>query len=624
MRIVLVSMPWAALDLPSLALGILEEALAPLADTTTAVIHGNLDFVDWLDGRMDVDLTTYEYYSRESYFVGCGDWVFAKALDPSLDNETAFREYLKGFGEDERFEQMRALSDAAPAFIDQFVDRVLAESPDVVGFTTTFQQNTASLAAARVLKERAPHVTTVFGGANCDAEQGEAVHRNFPFVDFVVRGEGETAFPQLVQALRSGATPRDIDGLCGRTPGDGAFVRPMSARPLPPGQYVVPRFDGYFARLRGSVARTWVEPKLVVEGARGCWWGARHHCTFCGLNGTFMEFRSKSPSSVFREIHDLVARHQVLDVYLVDNILDMGYFTTLLPQLAEADFDIRLQAEVKSNLRPHHLEALRGAGVVSIQPGVESLSSTVLKLMDKGVTGCQNVALLRDAGTLGISVLWNYLYGFPGETDADYTAVLDQVPGLHHLPPPSGASRIQIERFSPYFADRSLGFPALRPANQYRLNYALPDEELADLAYVFDVDPAGVDETLADRLRRALADWNDAFPHSRLTHWENDRGFHVVSERADFAWSEMRIADPDEVRAYQLLERPHSFAALGQKSGMDERAVERLANEWRELGLVFVDAGHLVRLSCASTNSEVLRINGSFGRDLPADTRRRP
>src|SRR5205807_1753573 len=100
-----------------------------------------------------------------------------------------------------------------------------------------------------------------------------------------------------------------------------------------------------------------------------------------------------------------------------DNILDMAYLGSLLPRLAGAGLDLGLHWEIKANLRRSQLQVLADAGVVAVQPGIESLSGQVLRLMDKGVTGCLNVRALRDAASCGLGVVWNYLYGFPGEND---------------------------------------------------------------------------------------------------------------------------------------------------------------------------------------------------------------
>ena len=78
------------------------------------------------------------------------------------------------------------------------------------------------------------------------------------------------------------------------------------------------------------------------------------------------------------------------------------------------------------------------AGVTKIQPGIESLSSNVLRLMRKGVRAIQNVNLLRWAQYYDIDVAWNLLWGFPGETEQDYT---EQAIG--HTAPVSSAAAIQ-------------------------------------------------------------------------------------------------------------------------------------------------------------------------------------
>lgn len=279
MRIVLLHMPWGAIDVPSLALGILHTAAAR-AGHEVEVRYANLDFVDWAAETAGFGVDDYEYFSEKSYFQGAGDWAFAGALygdddEPapgfaeSADSERYF-EYLATNGASEQEMALtRATRAIAPAFIARLVEELAADPPDLVGFTTTFQQNTASLAAARLLKQRCPQVRTVFGGANCDGPQGAALHRNFPFLDYVVRGEGEAAFP----ALLAGGDLADVPGLCWRDESGTSTANDMSRRPLPPAAILTPRYDGFYERLDESVAAGWVDPKLVLEGSRGCWWG---------------------------------------------------------------------------------------------------------------------------------------------------------------------------------------------------------------------------------------------------------------------------------------------------------------------------------------------------------------
>ncbi len=84
-----------------------------------------------------------------------------------------------------------------PAFLDECMDAFDMARYDVVGFTTTFEQNLASLSLARMVKERYPEKVVVFGGANCDGVMGVELHRSFPWIDYVVSGEADLVFPRL-------------------------------------------------------------------------------------------------------------------------------------------------------------------------------------------------------------------------------------------------------------------------------------------------------------------------------------------------------------------------------------------------------------------------------------------
>ena len=631
MRVLLVNMPWSPIDLPSLALGILKRAVDEKApDCRAEVLHANLEYVDWVTARQGFTLADYQYYALESYFMGCGDWVFSSALydDPQWRVEE-FSASMRTRLSPERMDATIQLHSTAAQFVQQIAERIVAEDPDVVGFTSTFQQNTAALAAAKYVKRLAPHILTVMGGANCDGEQGEAVHRNFPFVDYVVRGEGEETLPRLLAALQDGSDLSAVAGLCWR---DGArsVSNSMSSSPLPPAAILPPDFTGYFERLAASGARSWVEPKLVVEGARGCWWGEKHHCTFCGLNGSFMQFRSKSPDVFFDEIIELARKHRVLDMYVVDNILDMGYLSSVLPRIVESDYDLRMHIEIKANMKLGQLQTLADAGLIYVQPGIESLNSKVLDLMDKGVSGCQNIRMLRDGQAAGLSVAWNYLHGFPGEQESDYEPVIEQMPLLEHLEPPVDLSaRIAIERFSPYFKRPELGFSTLLPSEPYRLTYDLPEKEMLDLAYVFDVPSRGIGTATAKQLNSGLQAWRKAYGTSRLTHLDLGDRIVLVNRRRLYDWETLELDLPLEVAVFRLLDQPHTPAALARKSAkrlpdtfVDEPIVRELLSRWQELGLVYTDGGQFVQVAPQAVNADLLRLD--FMRYAHQDNPRRP
>ncbi len=181
-----------------------------------------------------------------------------------------------------------------------------------------------------------------------------------------------------------------------------------------------PDYDDYFEQLQASSLNINGSVDLPFETSRGCWYGAKHHCTFCGLNGETMAYRSKSPSRALKEIQFLAGRHGVKRLTATDNILDTRYLAELLPELERGDSKLSLFYEVKANLRREQLAALKRAGIDRLQPGIESLSTSILQLMRKGCTALQNLQTLKWASELRIQMFWNFLAGFPGEDPRDY------------------------------------------------------------------------------------------------------------------------------------------------------------------------------------------------------------
>ncbi|MEV7684964.1 RiPP maturation radical SAM C-methyltransferase [Streptomyces bungoensis] len=601
MRLHLVTMPWQPLDLPSLQLGLLNRLVRRAhPGTEVTEFHGSLRWAEFLLERSAGALRPGDYVEvgSDAIFHGLGDWVFSGALydDPGwgLDRLRAY-----AADRDVPIATALAMRPHAAAFTAACATQILAAEPDVVGFTTTFMQNVSSLALARELKSRRPGLTVVFGGSNCDGPMGHALHRNHPFVDHVVRGEAEYAFPALLRHLEAGTAPADVPGLCWW---DGPVSRanPETRRTVAPADIPSPDYDQWQAALDASPVREFVHPKLVVEGARGCWWGEKHHCTFCGLNGSAMAFRAKPGERLWAEVDRLVRRHRLLDVVTVDNILDMAHFRDFLPRAAASGWDLRLHYEVKSNLTAAQLRLLADSGTVHIQPGIESLGSRVLDLMDKGVTAARNVRTLRECENHALTCSWNLLYGFPGETAEDYGPVVGQLPALVHLQPPSGAHRIQLERFSPHFTDLELGFRERRPARMYRHVYDLPESELADLVYLFDTDDAGIGGGAEQRLREAVAAWRAGHAGSRLLFEEDGADLLVHDRRHGWPAATHRFTGW-RAAALRRLEDGRTVPALHRLLAADGHPVpaDSLA-EWVShalgLGLLFRDGGTYVCL----------------------------
>ena len=108
---------------------------------------------------------------------------------------------------------------------------------------------------------------------------------------------------------------------------------------------------------------------------------------------------------------------------MVDNIMPHEYFRTMLPTLAQADLSAHIFYEQKANLNLRQVKSLRDAGVAIIQPGIEALSSPLLRLMRKGVTAEQNIRLLRYCSRPRLPSTGTFSKGFP-KTDWSGTRTL--------------------------------------------------------------------------------------------------------------------------------------------------------------------------------------------------------
>lgn len=486
-EVCLLYLPFGPLERPSLALGLLKVALRNVG-IRAEVLYDNFEFAT------RIGLSAYRTFAivREEMI---GEWAFAGAAFPEFkpDNDAYLGRIADTFGIDFEYarEWMNGVRDAASTYIDDVVARVFARRPRIVALSSTFNQNCATLAFSRRLKALDPSVVTIVGGANCESEMGMSLARNFACIDFTISGEAEDVFPRLCQrALEHGATvPRDLlpVGVMTREstgPAPRVSLPNMDTSPMPD-------FDDYFTALDRYPNKSLITPGLLMESARGCWWGQVHHCTFCGLNGGGMTFRSKSPARALEEFDTLSRRYGIRRFLVVDNIIDVRYFREVLPHLAAREEKLSIFYEIKANVTYEQMKALKDAGVDWIQPGIESLHDEALKLMDKGTWTWLNVQLLKWAREFGLMTLWNLLCGFPGEQDGWYAETADWLPLIFHLQPPREARTVRIDRFSPHQMKPEKYGLKLHPAWPYRYIYPLPEQEAASLVYVFE-DEEGV------------------------------------------------------------------------------------------------------------------------------------
>jgi ribosomal peptide maturation radical SAM protein 1 len=527
-QVALVNMPFSYSKYPSIQLGTLS-ALLKSKGVLVDCHHLNVRFAH------KIGVPLYESICEKRALFG--EWIFSYLLFrdnpkrveyPSLF-KPVFEQVAKESGHPASFFEEMA-SRTAPQFLTWALTAIDWGQYKIVGFTSTFDQNVASLTMAKLIKDLYPDVTIVFGGANYDGEMGLEYFRAFPFIDHVVVGEGEAVFPELVRYLLSGKVGTFPSGVTYRegaviafTPNHSLFSDFAKTGP--------PDYDDYYHLLAelGEAAQG-LDRILLYEGSRGCWWGEKHHCTFCGLNAQSMKFRAKSSEQAAREMAYLSNRYDTARFRLVDNIIDMKYIENLFGRFAADHCDLDVFIETKSNLQKSQIRMLAAGGVKCMQPGLESLSINQLHAMDKGVTPMQNIICLKWSAYYRIAVSWNILLGFPGETNEDYRRQINLIPSLFHLHPPEASGKFWLQRFSPYYTKpHDYGIRITGPWTAYEYVYDGRQVDVKKIAYDFEyeLDNWNVDPHLYQELVELVQEWQKQAGSS-------DRPFLYYSKAMDY------------------------------------------------------------------------------------------
>ena len=552
LNIALINMPFGFHIYPSIQLGTL---------STLLKAHGcevknhylNLHFAHQLG------LPVYNQLCEKRFLIG--EWLFSH---PLFGDNAKNQDYLDHFAahiEDvcRSIERPREfLIDVKTKMVPEFLQwsREACDwgAFDVVGFSSTFNQNIASLTLAKWIKEKHPHIKILFGGSNFESDMGLEYFRVCPWIDYVVPGEAEDVLPQLVKYLEHGDGPVPR-GVIHRCEGEVLYDEPEAMF----GNfqdYATPDYDDFFDQLREIDPHSSLleNPVILYETARGCWWGEKHHCTFCGLNASTMKFRSKPIEQVHADLSQLSKKYDSFRFRLVDNILEMKYIDGVFGDLAKNNYDLHFFIEVKSNLTKKQIKTLAQGGAKVIQPGIESFSMSQLQEMDKGVRPLQNILCMKWAMYYGIEINWNILIGFPGETNADYRQQIDLIKLLFHLPPPECVGSLWLERFSPYFQrPEEYGIKITGPGEAYPYVYDHPDIDHLKIAYDFEFETSTqIDPQLKQELFQTAEEW-------KQRHQSEQLPYLIFTKAMDF----VTVYDQRSLESIKTrLDGPHAWAFI--------------------------------------------------------------
>jgi radical SAM superfamily enzyme YgiQ (UPF0313 family) len=308
----------------------------------------------------------------------------------------------------------------------QILDRVLALQPDLIGLSSLTIEKDAIHQLSGLIKQRAPHVITVIGGPYATSSKSTVMRD--PSVDYLVVGEGELTFTELLDTIRSGGELSNVKGILYRD-AEGQ-VRQTEARPtiqeldsLPLPSWDRIDFEAY--QQAGSFEALHNERWAVFDTSRGC----PFKCTYC--HDVFgKKFRARTPKRVIAEMELLYYRYGVRAFHIYDDIFNFNKQRVLdiCALIKERGWKIAIQFPngVRADMMDvEMLTALKEAGTVSVNYAIESASKRIQKSVRKHLRIEKVEKLIEETDRVGLLAHGYFMLGFPGETREEIQSTID-------------------------------------------------------------------------------------------------------------------------------------------------------------------------------------------------------
>lgn len=444
--VLVASLPWNLADMMSIQVGALKAFLREKAVDA----HGRHYY-----------LLTKKYFSDEEIDVVhtrmLGDHLYSMLLLPQHADRVARSIARRCDGAIDAKSCARRLKQLTT----EAVEDMCALEPGLVGMTTTHMQYCGALFTSKVLKAKRPNVKVVLGGLSLWGPPARATVALFDHVDYIISGEGETALWRLAQHVAGELPVEQVPQLLYRRGTSieentqSETIRDIDSLPLPD-------YSDYFDTL--ATIERHVDPRATIEMVRGCRWG---RCSFCveGLPSRG-GFRAKSPARVASEIRRYASDYRILDFVVSDP--DVAFNAATFDEVRRLGIDLSFTVELSGLVRVPHFEQMVQAGLKTVQIGIESFSSSMLKKLNKGVSLCKYIRLLRACSDWGLELVYNNIYRAPFETQADLDEAAENMERLMYFQPP---------RLSTF--NVSLGSQILAEPAKYGIKKLVPSEELA-------------------------------------------------------------------------------------------------------------------------------------------------
>ena len=539
LNIALVSGPWPLFNRPSIQLGALKAFLLKnFPQVKVKTYHLYLDFATSLG------LPIYKEISESSWLA---EPVAAALLYPEnfiqvqkLWVKKATRSPVcRGL-------DFRELSNSFHYTATRLVNSIDWQKYSLVGFSICFSQLTSSLYLIRLIKNMVPSLQVVVGGSGCAGEMGSSLLKVFNEIDYVIQGEGELPLLELAKAISGTPDSKPLEkitGLLTRENLNSVLEKINQVQQLD--DLPVPDFDDYFEQLARLPATKRFLPRIPLEISRGCWWkNARSlkstgGCAFCNLNLQWKGYRHKSPEKIKSELKTVVNKYENLSISFMDNLLPNKGLKEIFEKIHSLKRDFRLFSEIRATTPAEMLAQMAQAGMRELQVGIEALSTSLLKKINKGTRAIDNLQIMKNCEIPGFPKLTgNLILEFPSANQEDVDETLVNLEFAMYFSPLKAIS-FWLGYGSPiWLRPQKFGIKRLTNHSYYRILF--PKEVLSKLTLIIQNYEGGVryQRKIWKPVREKVETWQKAYakmhdsPRSLpILYYEDGQDFLIIHQR---------------------------------------------------------------------------------------------
>ncbi|MEM3000957.1 MAG: radical SAM protein [Candidatus Nitrosocaldus sp.] len=344
---------------------------------------------------------------------------------PSYTNPKLGLMYLSSYVKKYGYKNIKIIDlDLVPWSFNTFCQKVVEYAPDIIGIQCLSISLEATYKICRFVRESLSNTKIVLGGPHFNSNPEEIF--NYFDIDFVVHGEGEKTFLELVQSIRETSHYKNIKGLVFRN-ADGTVVKnerrelnhELDDLPFPDYEDL---YEGqpFYSHPYSETGRM-----ITMMTSRGC----PFRCAFCdtpNIHGT--KVRTRSVDNVLDEIKFLQKKYRVREFSFKDSNFHMSkkWVSEFADKIKQNNMDISFFANYRVDvINDGYAEPLKQAGCSLVFCGIESTDPVVQKLLGKNTSMEQMLRADESFKKYGIKRLYSFMFGSPGDTEESLKSSID-------------------------------------------------------------------------------------------------------------------------------------------------------------------------------------------------------